>query len=201
MVRLIILWIFLGLIALLLLALLIPVGVRIRYGSEELKLWYAIGPIRILHKANDGKKKPKKKDKDFDFRKFFGRPIRETDSPFERFRSDLKLILSIFGYLRPRIRIKYFALNVKLAGDSPDRLAMSYGGAWAAIGGILPILEEAFTLQKRDLNVACDFDGEATSVEAKLDLVIGLGRLLFCLIRCALAASDKAETNTNTERR
>jgi hypothetical protein len=194
MAGLIVLRIILALIALLLLVLLLPVGVRIRYNQEGVKLWYVIGPVRLLHKAKEDKKKTKKKDDGLNIRKMLGMSDHEADSVWEKFRTDLQLIFSLFGYLRPKIKIQYLELKLNLAGGSPGTLAMAYGGAWAAIGGFLPVLEEAFILKKRDLDVTCDFNGDATTLEAKLNLTIGLGRLLICLIRWVLASSDKTVT-------
>lgn len=194
MVGLIILRIILALIALLLLVLLLPVGVRVRYNQEGLKLWYVIGPVRLLHKAKEGKKRSKEKSDGFNIRKMLGQSEPETDSVLGRFRSDLQLIFALFGYLRPKIRIQYLELKLNLAGGSPATLAMAYGGAWAAIGSFLPMLEEAFVLKKRDLDVTCDFSDETTTLDAKLNITIGLGRLLICLLRWVLSTSDKTET-------
>ena len=79
-------------------------------------------------------------------------------------------------------------------------MSMQYGGAWAAIGAILPVLEEGFILGKRELDVDCDFSGGVTTLDAKLDISIGLGRLLLCLVRYSLNTLEKAE-NKHIERR
>ena len=156
MAGLIVLKIVLILIGVLLLILLLPVGVHVCYGREGLKLWYLIGPVRLLHKANKDKKKSKSREDGFDIRKVLGKTDQETTGVLGKFISDMKLVFSLFGYLRPKIRIQNLELKLNLAGGSPVTLAMAYGGAWAAIGCILPILEEAFVLKKRDLNVVCD---------------------------------------------
>lgn len=194
MVGLIVLKIVLILVGVLLLILLLPVGVHVCYGQEGLKLWYLIGPVRLLHKANKDKKKSKSREDGFDIRKVLGKADQETTGVLGKFISDMKLVFSLFGYLRPKIRIQNLELKLNLAGGSPVTLAMAYGGAWAAIGCILPILEEAFVLKKRDLNVVCDCSGETTTLDASINLTIGLGRLLICLLRWAFAASDKTET-------
>ena len=43
----------------------------------------------------------------------------------------------------------------------------------------MPLLEQAFVIKKRDLEVACDFCGEQVTVFAHLDIVISIGRLLW----------------------
>ena len=71
-------------------------------------------------------------------------------------------------------------LNVKLimAADDPCDLALNYAKAWAAIGNLMPQLERVFVIQKRDVEVECDFTADKTRVLARLDLTITLGRLL-----------------------
>ena len=77
---------------------------------------------------------------------------------------------------------------------------MQYGGAWAAIGGLLPLLEEGFILKKRDLDVDCNFLGGTTTLEAKLDISIGLGRLIWCLVRYSMDTLEQSDMK-QTERR
>lgn len=199
----IILWFFLILVAVLILLLLIPVGIRVRYQQEKLRLWYTIGPLRLPHRPKDSDKQKKSKTSKINIRKVFSESIkanRKYDSIFGDFLAELKTVLGLFWNLGPRLRVKRLVLKLHLAGENPAAVAMQYGGAWAAIGGLIPILEEAFVLKKRELDVDCDFSGEKTTLDAKLDISIGLGRLLLCLVRHAMPALEQPDNN-NTERR
>lgn len=199
----IILWFFLVLAAVLILALLIPVGIRVRYQQDELKLWYTIGPLRLLHRPKDSENRKKSKASKMNVRKMFGETIkanRKYDSILGDFFAELKTVLGLFWNLCPRLRVKRLVLKLHLAGENPAALAMQYGGAWAAIGGLIPLLEEAFVLKKRELDVDCDFSGEKTTLDAKLDISIGLGRLLLCLIRYTMPPLEQPD-NKYTERR
>lgn len=201
--RAILFWIFLVLAALLTLVIILPVGIRIRYGQEGLKLWYAIGPVRLLHRPKDKEKQQKDKNDKLTLRTVLGNPNKadqKDDSALGNFWAELKIILDLFGYLRPKLRIKCFVLKLHLAGITPATMAIEYGCAWAAIGGLLPILEESFILKKRELDVDCDFSGEKTTLDAKLDISIGLGRLLWCLARYSLSTLKTTETK-HSERR
>lgn len=199
----IILWFFLVLIAMLFLALLMPVGIRVRYQHDELKLWYTIGLLRLQHRPKDSEDRKKPKSSKVNIRKVFSESIkanRKFDSILGEFWAELKTALGLFWNLCPRLRVKRLVLQLHLAGENPATLAMQYGGAWAAIGNLIPLLEEAFVLKKRELDVDCDFAGEKTSLEAKLDISIGLGRLLLCLVRYAMPTLEKPD-NKYTERR
>ena len=65
-----------------------------------------------------------------------------------------------------------------MAADDPCDLAINYGRAWAAVGNLMPSLERIFVIQKRNIEVECDFTADKTRVLARLDLTITLGRVL-----------------------
>ena len=65
-----------------------------------------------------------------------------------------------------------------MAADDPCDLAVNYGRAWAAVGNLMPRLERVFVIQKRNIDVECDFTADKTRVLARLDLTITLGRML-----------------------
>ena len=70
-----------------------------------------------------------------------------------------------------------------LAGDEPDKLAVNYGRAWAALGNLMPHLERTFVIRKRDVDVACDFLAEETLIYARLDATITVARATHLLSR------------------
>ena len=197
----IVLYIFLGLTGILCGLFFLPVGVRVRYSEDGLKIWYTIGPGRLLYYPEA----KEKKKSSISIRTVLDEPIkanRKYDSVLGDFWAELKTTLELFWYLRPKLRIKRLMLKLYLAGDDPCALALQYGGAWAAVGGLLPLLEEAFVLKKRDISVNADFSGGNTRLEAKLDLTIALGRLLYCLVRYSMDTLNRAEAaQKHNERR
>ena len=72
----IILWFFLVLAAVLILAFLLPVGIRVRYRNDELKLWYTVGPLRLLHRPEDSENRKKRKESKINIRKVFREPMK-----------------------------------------------------------------------------------------------------------------------------
>lgn len=189
--------------ALITIVIIFPVGVRVRYQDDALKMWYTIGPIRLLRYPEDDDAHEKRKNSKINIRTVLNEPIkanRRYDNVIGDFWAELKTTLELFWFLRPKLRIKRLVLKLHLAGEDPAALALQYGGAWAAIGGLLPLLEEAFVLKKRQLDVDCNFNGGTTSLDAKLDITIGLGRLLWCLVRYSIDVLDRTNTK-HTERR
>ena len=73
-----------------------------------------------------------------------------------------------------------------MAGGDPADLAINYGKAWAAVGNLWPRLETWFVIKKRNVEVECDFEGSETTVSARLDLTITLGRILSLVVRYAI---------------
>lgn len=194
----ILLWVFLGLVAVLTLLFFMPVGIRVRYLQDELKMWYTIGPVRLLRYPENDEDREKRQNSALNIRTVLNEPIkanRKFDNLLGDFLAELKTTLGLFWHLRPKLRIKRLILKLHLAGAEPAVLAMLYGGAWAAIGGLLPILEEGFILKKRELDVDCDFSGEKTYLEVKLDITIGLGRLLLRLVQYSLDTLEQSEIN------
>ena len=78
-----------------------------------------------------------------------------------------------------------------MAGGDPYNLAMNYGKAWAAVGNLLPKLEQWFVIKKRDIEVECDFVAAKTTVIAHLDLTITFGRLLASVFKFLIKALVK----------
>ena len=67
-------------------------------------------------------------------------------------------------------------------------MALNYGKAWAALGNLFPLLERAFVIKKRDVEVECDFTADETTVLANVQITITLGRILWLVLRYAVRA-------------
>lgn len=184
------LWIVLALGGIVTLLIFLPVGIRVRYHNDQLKMWYTLGPVRLLRYPETEKEKLKRMDSKITVRSVLKEPIaanRRYDNLLGDFVAELKTVLELFWALRPKLRLKRLVMNLVLAGDDPCVVAMEYGGAWAAIGAVYPVLDGAFTIKKQDISVDCDFSaGSKTRLEVKLDITIGLGRLITRLVRYIL---------------
>ena len=90
--------------------------------------------------------------------------------------------LGLLNDLRRKLRVDYLELKVVMAGGDPCDLAMNYGKAWAAIGNLMPRLEKVLVIKKRDIDVECDFTASQTTIYARLDLTITLGRILAIVV-------------------
>lgn len=181
-------WITLGILFLL---AILPLGVSVRYDSDGVRVRIVCGFIRITvvplpkwlkkkpatEKKEEPKPKKKKKPKP---------PLPPEDEPVKEkkggsWKDFLPLVqvgLDFLGAFRRKLRLNYLQLRIVMAGGDPCDLAVNYGRAWAALGNLLPQLERIFVIQKRDLEVECDFTSAETLITAGLDITITLGRLI-----------------------
>ena len=176
----------------------VPLGVRLRYDEDGPLAAVLLGRLPIVlyplpgwlkkltsREKKDGEKKEKPKKE---------KPPKDTvgEGPqggsWKKFLPLVQLGLHFLGDFRRKLRVNRLVLRLTLAGDDPCDLAVNYGRAWAAVGNLLAALERAFVIQKRDVEVQCDFLGEETKVVFAMDLTITLGRILGLLVKYGIRA-------------
>ena len=179
----------------------VPLGVRLRYDEDGPLAAVLLGRLPIVlyplpgwlkkltsREKKDGEKKPKKEKPKKE------KPPKDTvgEAPqggsWKKFLPLVRLGLHFLGDFRRKLRVNRLVLRLTLAGDDPCDLAVNYGRAWAAVGNLLAALERAFVIQKRDVEVQCDFLGEETKVVFAMDLTITLGRVLGLLVKYGIRA-------------
>ena len=167
-------------IAVILLICLIPVGVRAVYNSEGFRLWLLVGPVKIflLPKKKKKEEKPKAPAKtEKTAQKPASKEEKKDGGSLRDFLPLLDVAKGLLGSFFRKIRIRRLEVKLTLAGDDPCDLAVNYGRTWAAAGGIIPILEELFVINQRDVQIGCDFTAEETKIYAAADITILVGRL------------------------
>lgn len=167
---------------------ILPLGAGVRYTAEGLTAWVLLGRLRIrlypvpgwLEKLQSREKKPKPPKPPAP-----AQPSKEPqpEKPkntggWKKYLPLVRTGLDFLGSLRRKLRVNNLRLHLILAGDDPADLAVNYGRAWAAVGNLMPRLDRAFVIRRRDIQVECDFTEEKISVEFAMDLTITLGRIL-----------------------
>lgn len=167
---------------LIVLVLLIPLGVSATYDDRGPLVRVIAGPVRF--RVYPQKKKADKSDQVKKTKKSTGADgqVKEGQKKkggrFSEFMPYVQMGLDFLNDLRRKIRVRRLELKLVLAGDDPCDLAIAYGGAWAAVGNLIPLLEQCFVIKKRDIDVGCDFTADETLVTARLDITISVGRIL-----------------------
>ncbi len=178
--------IWLVVVAVIIMAAWIPIGVSLSYLDKGATVRLMIGPLRVLlypsSKKDKEKQKKEKQPKD-------NASVGNQSGKGGSLTDFVPLVRSVISFLvdfHKSLRVKYLMLSLTLAGDDPCDLALNYAKACAAMGNLWPYLERFFVIQKRDVKIQCDFETEETLVVAKLDLTITLGRLIRLIARYGL---------------
>ena len=188
---------------------IIPLGVSVIYDEDGALIRIIAGPLKIKVFPMSKKEKKPKKDKKAstagneksaankqpqkDTKKADdsnpsggAEKKKKSGGPITDFLPLVKVVLKFLDGFRRKLRVNVLELKLIMAADDPCDLAVNYGRAWAAVGNLMPQLERVFVIQKRNIEVECDFTADKTCVLARLDLSITLGRILslvfFCLV-------------------
>ena len=186
-------WITLGILFLL---AILTLGVSVHYNVDGPVVKIILGPVKLTvvpakKKPPKEKKEEPKKEKKPKVKPEKPKQVGADAPPAEPkpekkeeggsildFLPLVKTLFDFLGDFRRKLRLNNLQLKLIMAGGDPYNLAMNYGKAWAAVGNLLPKLEQWFVIRKRDIEVECDFVASKTTVIAHLDLTITLGRLL-----------------------
>jgi len=170
-------------LAILLLLAAIPLGASVRYDAGGVRVRVIAGFLRFtVIPLPQRKKKPPKKAKAA-AKSPPKKPAPETaeqkkGGSWRDFMPFVKTGLDFLNQFRRKLRVNDLRLKLILAADDPCDLAVNYGRAWAALGNLLPLLEKALVIKKRDCEVECDFTADETLVTAQMDVTIRLGQML-----------------------
>ena len=179
---------------------ILPLGASVKYDADGLLVKLIAGPVKITlfprpkkpkkeKKPKEAKKSPEKKENPAPAAP--KEPVKEqptaalekpekkkSGGPVTDFLPLLKVALDLLNDFRRKLRVNRLEVKLVMAGGDPCDLAMNYGKAWAAIGNLMPRLERVLVIKKRDIDVECDFTASQTTIYARLDLTITLGRIL-----------------------
>ena len=165
----------------------LPLGIRLRYGENGFFAAVLLGKIPIavypmpewlekrLHRP---KKEPEAPKPQAAPKQEAPKEQQSSGGSLARFLPFAKLGLQFLGDLRRKLRVNNLQFKLILAGEDPCDLAVNYGRAWAALGNLMPKLDRALVIRKRNVEVECDFLAEEIKVLFAMDLTITLGRIL-----------------------
>lgn len=172
-------------LGILILLALLPLGASVRYDGGGPVVKIVAGPVRVQIlpvKKKEAKpkkeKSPKKQKQKPSAGKTGAEKSKQKGGSLTDFLPMVDIILDLLRAFRGKLRVNRLELDLVLGGGDPCDLAMNYGKAWAALGNLWPRLEEWFVIEKRDVEIQCDFEASETLITARLDLTITLGRLI-----------------------
>lgn len=170
---------------------ILPLGASVKYNADGPLVKVIAGPVRFtVFPMKKKEKKPKKEKKQKKEKVPEQMPAADTKADTQKeekkeqggsvldFLPLVKVGLNFLGDFRRKLRLNRLELKLIMAGDDPCDLATNYGKAWAALGNLFPLLERAFVIKKRDIEVECDFTASEMLIIARLDITITLGRII-----------------------
>lgn len=185
----------------------LPMGVRVRYDADGPLVRLLAGPVKLTlypRKTAGKEKKTEKKRAPAPSANPVPKPEKKEKKAkggsWRDFIPLVKTALTFLGDFRKKLRINHLYCRLILAGDDPCDLAVHYGEGWAALGNLLAVLEKTFVIQKRDVELECDFQADETTITFRADVTIRLGRLLWLLLRYGLRALKQYLTLRKTRK-
>lgn len=163
----------------------LPLGINGIYDSSGPVAELLIGPIRYRLYPRKRKKKAQPSPEAQSASSKGDSPAKQEKKggKLSDFLPLLRVATDFLGDLRRKIRVKQLKMHLCMAGSDPCELGINYGRAWAAVGNIMPQLERIFVIQKRDVQVHCDFTGNQTTISLQVAVTITIGRLLGLVVR------------------
>ena len=193
----------LGIVLVIILIPLLPVGMLVIYNKEGLQLfvhiWFLKFPLDIFKSTK--KDEGKTSESESGLKKFTSRAKKAiTDKEggkISEFMPLLDAALKLLADLRRKIYVKNLSLNLILGGEDACELALNYGRAWAAVGNLIPLLEQILKIKKRDVQVNCDFTSASTKIYARIQISISLWRLIHLVAKYGIPVYREYEEIIN----
>lgn len=179
-----------GVLALIGLLLLLRLRLIAEYDARGFVAFVRIGPWR--GQIAGEKKKAKKKGKEKEEKK---KEDGRKKGTFEDFKATLPEITDVVRRLFRHLVIEDLVLHyVAAGGENPAAAALQFGGAYAGIGVLLPILESVFTIKRRDLQAEVDFNATESTLYAKAHLSLALWKVLAGFVRLTVKSMKRRKT-------
>ncbi len=166
---------------------ILPIGVSAYYDEDGPRVLLIAGPASVPLFPAKEKKEIDKKKKQTKKVKTTCKPVAKTEKKKKGgslydFLPVVDTVLDFLAAFGRKLRVNNLQLKVILANSDPCDLALNYGKAWTALGNLMPLLEKAFVIKKRNLEVECDFLADSTTIMAHLDISITIARILSLLV-------------------
>lgn len=160
--------------------LLIPVGAEAEYDRPGATVWLRIGGIRkILYPRPpkpEGEEKTKKEKKKKEKPEKAAEP--KKGGTLQLIMQLIPVGIEALGRFKRGLIIKKLTLWFCFGGDDPAKVAVSFGGASAGAGLIVPMLQRNFRIKEIDVQNGVDFTSAETTVYAHADIRIRIITIL-----------------------
>ena len=202
-------WVLLGILALILLLLIVPVRLRVKY-EEELaaRLWVLCVPIKLAPKKEKPEKEPKKEKADKPAKKEKKKKETAADGKAKKKKDFLSLkqhakelkengIMAAAAWLKEiagmvtttlsrvldAITVKKFYADGEIAGEDAAQTALTFGKLCATAYPALGIIESKLKVKKQRVRLAPAFCLEKTRFSFDVVVSVSLWRIVVAALR------------------
>lgn len=168
--------------------LALPVGVIAAYDQSGGALTGYIGPVQVKLYPRE-QKEPRRKKTGKDAKQDAAKQSKTgLGGSFSFFKELLAVGLEALGCFRRRLLLKELTLHLTIGAKDkePAQWGMLYGGAWAGIGNLIPLLERVFRIEDRDIQVFLDENAGETSIYGRGQFRLLVGEILYLLLHYGL---------------
>lgn len=162
--------IWLAVVLFLVLLLRARVGIWVSYEKKRFQLRLVLGSLRLSFPK--GKKKPEEAPEPASppLPKKKGNPL---ENPWVKAALDYRReLLALIGRVLKSPTLDVLRLELEAGGTDAGQCALRYGWFCAAIGSILPLVENTFGIRKRSIQVRCRYDLPATRISAEAAITL-----------------------------
>jgi len=187
-------------VAVLILIALLRFGVSVEYGADGVVASAQAGPVRLrvfpreVSPEKEARRKLKaaaKKEKAA-AKKAARKALEEKEKKPGKVKMFLEMLPSIktaLGRLRRRLLIKRLTIHYTAGGDDPASAALTYGAANAAFNTIVPLLEKAFRIKRKDLRAEVDFDTSEPLIYVHIAISLAVWEAVYIALAFAKMAT------------
>jgi len=172
-------------IVILLFIALLRFGVRAQYSTGGVLISLIAGPfsLKVYPTEKDPEKEKKKADK---LAKKNARKEKrkkpKKGAPEISFKDIMDMIPHVFkmlGRVKRRILISQLIVHFTVGGSDASKIAMTYGAANAAVGELIPVLDNNFRIRRREISFDTDFISGKQTIYAKVAVTLAVWELFY----------------------
>lgn len=165
----------------------IKCGVRILYENKDFLVELRCLGSRYCLLGGEEKTQKKKKKVSSEKKKSTEQPVAQMQKRKINFRAYLPYwqeILGIVGRVLTAPTIDLLRLQAEAGGSDAEACAMAYGRMWAAVGAVLPVVENIFQVEKREISILCNYEKPSVEICAEVRLSLRVYEIL--ALACAV---------------
>lgn len=158
-------WIFLGVILLIILILCLPIRIDVEYGERGFRVTTKLAFIKLPKRFQiDGGNSKEESDDEKS----------ESMGDMGELKSLIKPIFKILGKFVRLFCVRKLTLSVELASEDAFLTAMMFGGAAVGVGILFPFIDNNVRIRKKYINIAANFEEKKTKayLSAKISLLV-----------------------------